>query len=85
MLESYLIEEIKEVKKLQAMNHDMLDFLRTQVAWLLEYCERNNIPLPDLSKAKLFFKTSGDILERNIQLKINNGIQQREIQQNHNK
>ncbi len=29
MLESYLIEEIKEVKKLQAMNHDMLDFLRT--------------------------------------------------------
>jgi len=40
----------------------MLDYLRTQLTWLLEYCEKNRIPLPDLEKAMLFFKKSGKIL-----------------------
>ena len=39
----------------------MLDYLRTQLAWL-EYCEKNRIPLPDFDKAMLFFKRSGKIL-----------------------
>jgi hypothetical protein len=42
----------------------MLDYLRTHVAWLLDYCEKYNIPLEDIEKAKGFFKTSGKILEK---------------------
>ncbi len=40
----------------------MLDYLRTQLAWLLEYCEKNLIPLPDFDKAILIFKRSGKML-----------------------
>jgi hypothetical protein len=46
------------------MNYEMLDHPRIQLAWLLEYCDKYNIPLPDLDKAQLF-KTSGHTLEQN--------------------
>jgi hypothetical protein len=59
-----LRDAMDRVEELQAMNYDMLDYIRTCVAWLLEYCEKYNIPLPDLEKAKLFFKRSGVILEK---------------------
>jgi hypothetical protein len=58
-------QAIREVKLLQALNYEMLDYLRTQTAWLLEHCEKYNIPLPDFEKAILFMKTSGQMLERN--------------------
>ena len=57
-----LSDTIDRVDELQSMNYEMLDYLRTQIAWLLDYCEKYNIPLEDIEKAKLFFKTSGKIL-----------------------
>jgi hypothetical protein len=51
-----------KVEELQSMNYEMLDYLRTQIACLLEYCKKNRIPLPDFDKAMLFFKRSGKIL-----------------------
>jgi hypothetical protein len=38
------------------MNCNMRDYLRTQLTQLLEYCEKNRIPLADLERAMLFFK-----------------------------
>lgn len=60
-----LSDAMDRVEELQKTNYEMLDYLRTHVAWLLEYCKKHNIPLPDLEKARLFFVTSGKILERN--------------------
>jgi hypothetical protein len=55
--------EIQEVKRLQALNYEMLDSLRSQLSWLLRYCESNNIPLPDLKKLTLLFTKSSTILD----------------------
>jgi hypothetical protein len=57
-----LSDAMDRVEELQSMNYEMLDYFRTQIAWLLEYCKKNRIPLPDLEKAMLFFKKSGKIL-----------------------
>jgi hypothetical protein len=62
MIAMELSDAMDRVEELQSMNYDMLDYLRTQLAWLLEYCEKNRIPLPDFDKAILFFKKSGKIL-----------------------
>jgi hypothetical protein len=56
------MDAIDRIEELQSMNYEMLDYLRTQLAWLLEYCKKNRIPLPDFDKAMLFFKKSGKIL-----------------------
>ena len=57
-----LSDAMDRVEELQSMNYEMLDYLRTQIAWLLQYCKKNLIPLPDFDKAMLFFKRSGKIL-----------------------
>ena len=57
-----LSDAMDRVEELRSMNYEMLDYLRTQIAWLLEYCRKNRIPLPDFDKAMLFFKRSGKIL-----------------------
>jgi hypothetical protein len=61
MIAMELLDAMDRVEELQSMNYNMLDYLRTQLTRLLEYCEKNRIPLPDLEKAMLFFKKSGKI------------------------
>jgi hypothetical protein len=39
-----LSDAMDKVEELQSMNYEMLDYLRTQIAWLLEYCKKNLIP-----------------------------------------
>jgi hypothetical protein len=56
MIAMELLDAMDRVEELQSMNYNMLDYLRTQLTRLLEYCEKNRIPLPDLEKAILFFK-----------------------------
>jgi hypothetical protein len=56
-----LSDAMDRVEELQKMNYDMLDYLRIQIAWLLEYCEHTT---GDIEKAKLFFGNSGKILEK---------------------
>jgi hypothetical protein len=48
MIAMELLNAMDRVEELQSMNYNMLDYLRTQLTWLLEYCEKNRIPLPDL-------------------------------------
>jgi hypothetical protein len=45
------------IEGLQSMSYEMLDYLQTQLAWLLEYYKKNRIPLPELDKARLFFNS----------------------------
>ncbi|MFZ0895483.1 MAG: hypothetical protein WAZ77_13380 [Candidatus Nitrosopolaris sp.] len=72
MIAMELLDAMDRVEELQSMNYNMLDYLRTQLTWLLEYCEKNRIPLPDLEKAMLFFKKSGKIVsDEHIRTTIN--------------
>lgn len=62
MIAMELLDAMDRVEELQSMNYNMLDYPRTQLTWLLDNCEKNRIPLPDLEKARLFFKKSYKIL-----------------------
>jgi len=67
------MDAMERVEELQSMNYEMLDYLRTQLAWILEYCKKNRIPLPDFGKAMLFFDRFGKILsDERIQSAKNN-------------
>jgi hypothetical protein len=52
------------VEELQSINYEMLEYFGTLLVWFLflEYCKKNQIPLPDFDKAMLFFKKSGKSL-----------------------
>jgi hypothetical protein len=41
MIAMELLDAMDRVEELQSMNYNMLDYLRTQLTWLLEYCEKN--------------------------------------------
>ena len=60
------MDAMERVEELQSMNYEMLDYLRTQLAWILEYCKKNRIPLPDFDKSMLFFKKTGKSLSEEM-------------------
>ena len=75
------MDAMERVEELQSMNYEMLDYLRTQLAWILEYCKKNRIPLPDFGKAMLFFDRFGKILsDERIQSAKNNPSDEEEVQ-----
>ena len=55
-------------EELQSMNYEMLEYFGTQLVWflLLEYCKKNQIPLPDFDKSMLFFKKTGKSLSEEM-------------------
>ncbi len=63
MILTFIDNEIREVKQLQALNYEMLDSLRNQLSWLLRYCESNSIPLPDMNKLISLFDKSSRVLD----------------------
>jgi len=80
-----LSDAMDRVEELQSMNYEMLDYLRTQIAWLLEYCKKILIPLPDFDKAMLFFKRSGKILsDDHIQSSENHSSDEEEYRAENN-
>jgi hypothetical protein len=63
MDEIYKKYEMEQVKQLQKINYETLDCLRSQIFWLLDYCEANAIPLPDFDKLITLGRTSSEILD----------------------
>ena len=60
MIAMELLDAMDRVEELASlMNYNMLDYLSTQLTWLLDYCEKKSISLPDLDKAMLFLKKLG--------------------------
>jgi hypothetical protein len=43
MIAMELLDAMDRVEELQSMNYNMLDYLRTQLTRLLEYCEKNRL------------------------------------------
>jgi hypothetical protein len=56
--------EIKQVRQLQKINYETLDCLRSQIYWLLDYCEATGITLPDFNKLLGLGRTSSEILDK---------------------
>ncbi len=54
---------LDHIEYLQKTNYELMDTFRTGLFWLIGYCERYDIPLPDLDRAKNLILISGFILE----------------------
>ena len=54
---------LNQIEYLQQMNYELMDTFRTGLFWLISYCEKYDIPLPDLDRAKNLISVSGFILE----------------------
>jgi len=55
-------DAMKRAEDLQSLNYEIMDYLRTQLTWLLEYCIKNKLPLADFDKGRLLFKKSSKFL-----------------------
>jgi hypothetical protein len=66
-----LSDAMCRIEELQPMNYEMLDYLRTQLAWLLEYCKKNRIPLLDFDKAMFVVVTdSTGVVAKHVPMKL---------------
>src|SRR5690348_5032608 len=55
--------DIQKIEKLADKTYELMDAYRTGLSWLLDYCERNNYPYPDLEHALSLIRISGNFLE----------------------
>jgi hypothetical protein len=42
--------ELKDALQVKRVNDELLEFLAASLRWILHYCERNKIPIPDRNK-----------------------------------
>lgn len=55
--------EIEEIDKVQDLTYELMTAFHSGLSWLVRYCERNNLPLPDMDKARTLITTSSYVLE----------------------
>lgn len=55
------IAELKEALTIKELNTELLEHLQSSVLFVMDYCEKNNIPLPNMN-------TIGNAVERADQL-----------------
>jgi hypothetical protein len=56
-----LIEDTKEVQKL---DYEIMDLYRSQLVWLIQYCKRYSVPLPNMEVVLVLIKQAGVALEK---------------------
>lgn len=55
---------INETKEIQKQTLELMDSFRSAFLWLIRYCDKNNIPLPDMDKFIELTKNAGLCLEK---------------------
>mgnify|MGYP001592826297 CR=1 FL=1 len=43
-------QELKEALQVKRVNDELLEFLAASLRWILQYCKRNDIPIPEKGK-----------------------------------
>jgi hypothetical protein len=43
-------EELKEALQVKRVNDELLEFLAASLRWIIHYCNRNNLPIPEREK-----------------------------------
>jgi len=56
-------DTLELIEKLQNVNYELMDQFRSGLSWLLDYCQKNNIPYPNLDIAMSLIRTSGSFLD----------------------
>lgn len=52
----------KRIQEIQRLNYEMMDAFRNGLSWILNYCEKNGLPYPDLDQIQNLVRSSGNIL-----------------------
>ena len=45
-----------EVKEIQHQNYELMDSFRSAFIWMIQYCEKNQIPLPKMDEIFLMIE-----------------------------
>ena len=53
----------ESIEKMADFTYDLMDAYRSGLSWLLDYCDRNNYPYPDLDRALSLIRMSGVLLD----------------------
>ena len=56
--------DIQKIEKLADKTYELMDAYRTGLSWLLDYCDKNSLPYPDLDKALSLIRISGLALDK---------------------
>jgi hypothetical protein len=48
--EYFLSEKIRQVLRIKKVNEELLEYLESSVRWIIHYCKKHDIPLPESDK-----------------------------------
>jgi hypothetical protein len=54
---------LESIEEIQDLTYELMSAFHSGLSWIIVYCEKNNLPIPDLDKAKSLISMSGSILE----------------------
>lgn len=43
-------QELRDALRVKRLNDELLEYFTSSLGWIMNYCERNNIPLPERKK-----------------------------------
>lgn len=55
--------KIFELEKIQDLTYEMMSAFNDGLSWIIGYCEKNNLPMPDLDQVRGLISTSSYVLE----------------------
>jgi hypothetical protein len=55
---------LEDVKYLESLNYEILDYARNMIVWILEVSEKYNVPLEEIERAERLCLKAGRLLER---------------------
>lgn len=55
--------DLELIKEIQDSTYELMSAFHSGLSWLMDYCEKNNIPLPDLDKVRSLVTTTSYTLE----------------------
>jgi len=56
--------KLERLERIQTINFELMDAYRSGLSWMVDYCEKNNLPYPDLNRAYYLIHVSGMMLEQ---------------------
>lgn len=54
---------LESIEEIQDLTYELMSAFHSGLSWIVVYCEKNNLPMPDLDKARTLVTTSGYVLE----------------------
>lgn len=60
------VEKLRYVIEMKRINDELMEHLSTSLTWVLHYCAKNNLPLPDREKIDQIVDNAIKLTNRNF-------------------